>query len=129
MTRVRTKYLRLYRDGHSVEKCCHRKVGVAIVLNELSLVTPEFSSECVRLSSKLNKNSPITSRYFSALITKYQKRPTFTNFVYKPISDIEKYFKFLSSYFVRTSTVCLTINCRNKRQISRKNKGKAQKIM
>lgn len=59
MTRVRTKYLRLYRDGHSVEKCCHRKVGVAIVLNELSLGTPEFLSECVRLSSKLNKTTKL----------------------------------------------------------------------
>lgn len=117
MKRVGLKYLKIYRDRYGMERCYHRKAGLAIDLKKFPLGSPEFLSEYVRINNTLNQAMDTRAGTLGRLIKEYKQHPAFTDLADKTKSDYERYFNYLSPIFdtpIQQFTTPLVVKIRDK---------------
>ncbi len=95
MTVVRVKGFKIFNDRHGRPRCYHRKTGKPVDLIKAPIGSPEFFSECARITAPaLLEPKPGT---LGMLIKEYRAHPAFTDLAPRTKSDYQAVFNYLKA--------------------------------
>src|SRR6476660_4124091 len=95
MTVVRIKGFKIFKSRHGNKSYCyHRKTGTPIDLSKAPIGSPEFFSECARISAIATATKPKPGT-LGLLISAYRTHEAFTDLAPRTRSDYQKVFDYL----------------------------------